>query len=88
MVGGIRLITYDRRVTRRCGASSHGASVVAAPPRLPRDSSTSVLAPERARYAAETNPLWPPPITIASYEFDMWTSSRRGNPTFLTDCSI
>ena len=58
-------------MTRRCGASSHGASVVAAPPSVPRASSTSVLAPERARYAAETSPLWPPPITMASYVFDM-----------------
>jgi hypothetical protein len=66
MVGGIKLITYDSRVTRRCGASSHGASVVAAPPSEARLSSTSVLAPERARYAAETSPLWPPPTTATS----------------------
>jgi hypothetical protein len=57
MVGGIRLITYDSRVTRRCGASGQGASVVAAPPRVPRDSSTRVRTPDLARYAAETNPL-------------------------------
>jgi hypothetical protein len=57
MVGGIRLITYDSPVTRRCGACGQGASVVAAPPRVPRDSSTRVRTPDLARYAAETNPL-------------------------------
>ncbi len=57
MVGGIRLITYDSRVTRRCGASGHGDSVVAAPPTVGRASRTSVLAPDLARYAAATNPL-------------------------------
>jgi hypothetical protein len=25
--------------------------------------------PERARYAPATNPLWPPPMTMASYVF-------------------
>ena len=34
MVGGSRLITYDRRVTLSSGASGQGASVVAAPPVL------------------------------------------------------
>ncbi len=63
-------------MTRRCGASSHGASVVAAPPSDARDSKTSVLAPDRARYAAETSPLWPPPMTMASYAFDI------ASPTF------
>ena len=67
-VAGIRLITYDSRVTDRCGASGHGCSVVAAPPSVLRPSSTTVRAPERARYAAATRPLWPPPTTIASYE--------------------
>ncbi|HUY51518.1 MAG TPA: hypothetical protein VMV92_38415 [Streptosporangiaceae bacterium] len=57
IVGGSRLITYDSRVTRNCGASGQGASVVAAPPVLPRPSSTSVRAPDRARYAAATSPL-------------------------------
>src|ERR1700730_13808448 len=67
MVGGIRLITYDSRVTRNSGASGHGASVVAAPPARGLASSTTVLAPERARYAAATSPLCPPPTTTASY---------------------
>jgi len=38
-------------------ASGHGASVVAAPPVLCLASSTSVLAPARARYAEPTSPL-------------------------------
>src|ERR1700691_2059620 len=67
IVGGIRLITYESRVTLNSGASGHGASVVAAPPVLCLPSSTTVRAPERARYAAATSPLCPPPTTIASY---------------------
>src|SRR5260370_42694118 len=67
MVGGIRLITYDSRVTRNSGASGHGASAVAAPPARGLASSTTVLAPERARYAAATSPLCPPPTTMAPY---------------------
>ena len=70
IVGGSSDITYDRRVTRNSGASAQGASVVAAPPVFGRASSTSVRAPERARYAAATSPLWPPPTTIASYWVD------------------
>ena len=38
IVGGIRLITYESRVTRNSGASGQGISVVAAPPVLPRAS--------------------------------------------------
>jgi hypothetical protein len=66
MLGGIRLITYDSRVTLISGASGHGASVAAAPPVLCLASSTTVRAPALARYAPATRPLWPPPITIAS----------------------
>jgi hypothetical protein len=29
-----------------------------------------VRAPAFAKYAAATSPLWPPPITIASYWFE------------------
>ena len=54
-------------MTLNSGASGHGASVVAAPPVLCLPSSTTVLAPDRARYAAATRPLCPPPTTIASY---------------------
>ena len=54
-------------MTLNSGASGHGASVVAAPPVLCLPSSTTVLAPDRARYAAATRPLCPPPTTMASY---------------------
>jgi hypothetical protein len=47
--GGIRLITWESRVTLMSGASGQGASVAAAPPVLCRASSTIVLAPARAR---------------------------------------
>ncbi len=53
-------------MTLNSGASGHGASVVAAPPVLFLASSTRVRAPERARYAAATSPLCPPPTMIAS----------------------
>ena len=43
------------------------SSVTAAPPRTWRRSRTSTLFPARARYAAFTSPLCPPPITITSY---------------------
>src|SRR3984957_2051636 len=66
IVGGMRLMTYDNRVTFTSGASAQGASVVAAPPVLERRSSTTVRAPLRARYADATRPLWPPPTTMAS----------------------
>ena len=42
------------------------SSVTAAPPSTCRRSTTSTLRPARARYAALTSPLWPPPITITS----------------------
>ena len=47
--GGIRLITYDSRVTLISGASGQGASVAAAPPTLSLASRTTVRAPARAR---------------------------------------
>ena len=43
------------------------SSVTAAPPTMWRRSSTSTFFPARARYAALTSPLWPPPITTTSY---------------------
>ena len=64
IVGGIRLTTYDSDVTLKSGP--HGISVTAAPPVVSRASSTTVRSPARARYAAATRPLWPPPTTIAS----------------------
>ena len=69
IVGGIRLITYESRVTDRCGASGQGCSVVAAPPVVPRALEHDGARPGRARYAAATRPLCPPPTTMASYEF-------------------
>ena len=63
MVGGIRLITYESAVTLNSGP--HGVSVVAAPPVFGRASSTSGVMPARARKAAATSPLCPPPTTIA-----------------------
>ena len=43
-VAGIRLITYESRVTDRCGASGQGCSVVAAPgPNLPEDERRALL---------------------------------------------
>jgi hypothetical protein len=49
MLGGIRLITYDSRVTLISGASGQGASVAAAPPVLALASRTTTRAPARAR---------------------------------------
>jgi hypothetical protein len=46
------------------------------------------LAPERARYAAETSPLWPPPMTMASYVFDIAEPYFHTRYGVLTDCSI
>ena len=55
--------TYEKTENRKPGKTS---SVTAAPPSTWRFSSTTVFSPARARYAALTRPLWPPPITIAS----------------------
>ncbi len=43
------------------------SSVTAAPPTMCRRSSTTTFFPARARYAAATRPLCPPPMMIASY---------------------
>src|SRR5678815_3742951 len=42
------------------------SSVMAAPPTRSRRSSTTTLRPARARYAAHTRPLCPPPMMMAS----------------------
>src|SRR5690606_9577151 len=47
--------------------------VTAAPPTQWRPSRTRTLLPARARYAALTRPLWPPPTTTTSYEFELVT---------------
>ncbi len=46
---GIRLMTYEYFVTLNSGASGHGFSEAAAPPHFGSDSSTTALAPARAR---------------------------------------
>src|SRR5438105_11824398 len=69
IVLGMRLMTYEYVVTLNSGASGQGWTVAAAPPVLCRASSTSGFAPARARYAPATRPLWPPPMTMASYAF-------------------
>src|SRR5215471_15011807 len=56
--------TYEQTENLKPGNTS---SVTAAPPSTWRRSSTSTLRPARARYAAAVRPLWPPPMTIASY---------------------
>jgi hypothetical protein len=55
--------TYDATLKRKPGNTS---SVTAAPPRTWRRSSTTTLSPARARYAAATSPLCPPPTITAS----------------------
>src|SRR5580765_5317984 len=56
--------TYEQTENLNPGKIS---SVTAAPPRTWRRSRTSTFRPARARYAAATRPLCPPPITIAWY---------------------
>ena len=55
------------------------SSVIAAPPTMLFFSSTSVRSPALARYAAWVRPLWPPPTTIASYSWELMTSSCPGS---------
>src|SRR5204862_6739465 len=62
--GRNRDTTYVQTEKRNPGNTS---SVTAAPPRTWRRSRTSTLRPARARYAEAVRPLWPPPITMASY---------------------
>src|SRR6476661_6853467 len=65
MISGRRSdTTYEQTEYLNPGLIS---SVTAAPPRTCRRSSTSTFRPARARYAALTRPLWPPPITMTSY---------------------
>ena len=68
--------------------------MTAAPPRTWRCSRTSVFSPARARYAALTRPLWPPPMMTASYRWPnplllhpprgRRTDARRGTPLYRT----
>ena len=86
--GRSRLSAYENVVNENPGRSS---SVIAAPPTRCRCSSTSVRRPACARYAAFVRPLWPPPMTITSYDVPVrplggvavlsvmaWPSSWRG----------
>src|SRR5687767_7133668 len=61
--GRSRLTTYENTEKRKPGNTS---SVIAAPPTCSRRSNTSTLLPARARYAAQTRPLCPPPMMMAS----------------------
>src|SRR5258708_34747736 len=63
--------TYEQTEYLNPGYTS---SVTAAPPRTGRRSSTRTFRPARARYAAWGRPLWPPPMTRASYLLDMGTA--------------
>src|SRR4051794_1303355 len=58
---------YDATELRKPGWNS---SVTAAPPTTPRRSSTVTPRPAAARYAAQTRPLWPPPMISASRKFE------------------
>src|SRR3989442_66536 len=62
--GRRRLHTYEQTVNLNPGYTS---SVTAAPPRTCRRSRTTTFLPAWARYAAVVRPLWPPPMTMASY---------------------
>ena len=65
-LGFIKLTTYEQTENLNPGNTS---SVTAAPPSTCRRSRTSTFFPALERYAAAVRPLWPPPITIASYLF-------------------
>src|SRR5688500_99527 len=73
--GRSRLTTSENTEKRKPGNTS---SVIAAPPTRSRRSSTSTFLPARARYAAHTRPLCPPPITITSVlaTFSLWIEKR------------
>src|SRR5215475_9255665 len=65
MSGDSQLTTYDSALTVYSGPN--GCSEIAAPPTTGRRSSTTTRWPARARYAAATSPLCPPPTITASY---------------------
>ena len=74
---------HDVREHRELEARERSLRVTAAPPTSGRRSSTSTFLPARARYAAHTRPLWPPPMMIASYRWALrcmlMPSSARGS---------
>src|SRR5882672_5374046 len=61
--------------TRKPGANSR---VTAAPPTCAAASSTRTLRPARARYAAHTRPLCPPPTTMTRFGSVIAPSFRHG----------
>src|SRR2546428_12238627 len=76
MICGRRgLPTSEQTVNLNPGESS---SVTAAPPRTWRRSRTTTFFLARARYAAVTRPLCPPPITMASYRCAIKPDLVRG----------
>ncbi len=62
--GRRRLSAYEKVVNQKPGMSS---SVMAAPPTCRPALEDQRLEPALARYAPLTMPLWPAPMTIASY---------------------
>src|SRR5919106_4379550 len=84
--GRSRETTYEASENRNPGNTS---SVTAAPPRTCRRSKTRTCRPARARYAAATSPLCPPPTMTASYRMcgrtlpspPGWFSGRAASPT-------
>jgi len=66
-VGGQVEIPDDVRVEQADGIDpGWNSSVTAAPPTTGRRSITATLSPAPAREAAQTRPLWPAPMTMAS----------------------
>ena len=74
--GRSRLTTYEKTENLKPGTIS---SVTAAPPTSGRRSSTTTFRPARARYAAATRPLCPPPMMIASYRGARHARFRSGS---------
>src|SRR5579864_3794844 len=69
----IKLARYAAVETRYPGQT---CSVTAHPPTSSRRSSTTTLWPARARYAAVTSPLWPPPTIATSNRFPLMRLGR------------
>ena len=65
MTGVVRNVMWSQLHTFTVPPAN--SSLAAVPPTLERASSTSVRMPAFARYAAATRPLWPAPMTMASW---------------------
>src|SRR5689334_7952435 len=72
--GRSRLHTYEQLEYIQPFSSSR---LTAAPPIHGLRSRTRTLSPERARYAALVRPLWPEPMTMASYLLVFVTCAAR-----------